>query len=82
MLDVPRSWPDFSPAWMTAAISGRHPGAVIGAVSLGEIADGTNRRVRIGLDYQSGEGPASVFVKAHGRMLNRLALLALRAFEA
>jgi phosphotransferase family enzyme len=82
VLDVPRSWQDFSPEWMTAAISRHHAGAVVGSVSVGDVADGTNRRARIRLDYESGEGPASVFVKAHGRMLNRLALVALRALEA
>lgn len=67
---------------MTAAISRRYPGAVVAAVSVGDVADGTNRRARVGLGYESGQGPASVFVKAHGRVLNRLALVALGAFEA
>jgi Phosphotransferase enzyme family len=67
---------------MTAAISRRHPGAVVGAVAVGDVADGTNRRARVGLDYTFGQGPPSVFVKAQGRLLNRLALLALRALEA
>ncbi len=49
---------------------------------MADIAEGTNRRARIHLAYKSGHGPASVFVKAHGRMLNRLALVALRALEA
>jgi hypothetical protein len=82
MLDVPRSWQDFSPEWMTTAISRRHPGVVVGAVSVGEIAEGTNRRARVNLHYEQGLGPASVFVKAHGRMVNRLALVALGALEA
>jgi Phosphotransferase enzyme family len=67
---------------MTAAISRRHPGAVVGAVSVTDVADGTNRRARVHLGYRSGQGPASVFVKTHGRLLNRLALVALRALEA
>jgi hypothetical protein len=67
---------------MTTAISRRHPAAVVGAVSVADIVDGTNRRARVHLDYRSGQGPASVFVKTHGRMLHRLALLALRALEA
>ncbi len=46
------------------------------------MADGTNRRARVHLEYRSGQGPPSVFVKTHGRMLNRLALVALRALEA
>jgi hypothetical protein len=79
VLDVPRSWQDISPEWMTAALSRRHPEAVVGAVSVGEVADGTNRRARVHLDYTSGQGPSSVFVKRHGRMLNRLALVALGA---
>jgi hypothetical protein len=67
---------------MTAAISRRHPGAVVGQLSVGEIADGTNRRARVDLEYTLGQGPASVFVKTHGRMINRLALVALRALES
>jgi hypothetical protein len=67
---------------MTAAISRRHPGVVVSAVSVADIADGTNRRARLHLDYRSGLGPPSVFVKMQGRMLNRLALVALRALVA
>ena len=67
---------------MTAAISRRHPGVVVSAVSVGDVAEGTNRRARMDLDYAFGQGPASVFVKAQGRVINRLALVALRAFEA
>jgi hypothetical protein len=67
---------------MTSAISRRYPGAIVGAASVGDVAEGTNRRARVNLDYEIGQGPASVFVKAHGPMLNRLALVALRAFEA
>ena len=81
MLDVPRPWQDVSPEWMTAVLSRQHPEVVVGSVSVGDVADGTNRRARVELAYVSGEGPASVFVKAHGRVINRLALLALRALE-
>ncbi len=82
MLDVPRSWQDLSPEWMTAVLSRSHPGAVVSAVSVGPVADGTNRRATVQLRYAQGDGPASVFVKTHGRMLNRLALVALGAFAA
>ncbi len=82
MLSVPRSWSDLTPAWMTVALAGHFPGAVVSGVRIGDVADGTNRRARVRLRYQSGRGPESVFVKREGRVLNRLALLALGALES
>ena len=81
LLGVPRSWDDFTAPWMTVAISGRHPGAVVDGVRLTGVEDGTNRRARALLTYSAGSGPDSVFVKASGRVLHRLALLALGAVE-
>lgn len=48
---------------------------------LAEVVDGTNRRARFLLEYETGEGPASVFVKAPGRLINRLALSVLKALD-
>jgi hypothetical protein len=81
-LGVPRSWEDITPSWMTVAISARHPGAVVSGVRLAGVEEGTNRRARALLTYSAGYGPESVFVKAPGRTLHRMALLALGAVEA
>ncbi len=82
MLRVPHAWPDLTPAWMSEALSRSFPGAVVDRVEISDLADGTNRRARALLGYRAGPGPASVFVKREGRMLNRLALLALGAWDA
>ena len=50
---------------MTAAITRHHPDASVADVSILTVDDGTNRRVRLGLTYSRGAGPASVFLKAH-----------------
>ncbi|WP_081438125.1 phosphotransferase [Pseudofrankia asymbiotica] len=82
MLSVPRGWPDVTPQWMTVALAASCPGAAVVAVELDDLVDGTNSRARVRLRYASGSGPERVFVKREGRMLNRLALTALRAREA
>ncbi len=69
-----------TPALLTTALSQRCPGAVVAKLDIGEIEDGTNRRASVQLSYSEGVGPASVFIKVHGRPLHRLALLALRAW--
>ncbi|MBO0728712.1 MAG: phosphotransferase, partial [Acidimicrobiaceae bacterium] len=79
---MPRSWSELTPAWMTAALAGSFPGAVVGDVQIGEVAEGTNRRARVRLGYRAGAGPESVFVKREGRLFNRLALSALGALDA
>lgn len=82
MLPVPRSLAEITPAWVTAAIGGHCPGAVVGEVEIGPVADGTNRRASVRLSYAEGSGPSSIFVKGQGRMLHRLALVALGALTA
>lgn len=62
---VPQSWDEVTPEWMTAAIRSRHPGVVVDRVDIVTRDDGTNRRARFGLTYASGQGPETVFVKAH-----------------
>lgn len=79
MLPVPRAWSDVTPAWMTAALESRHAGAVVDRVEVGSVQEGTNSRACIALSYSRGEGPASVFVKGPGRVVNRLALGVLGA---
>ncbi|OBF67120.1 aminoglycoside phosphotransferase [Mycobacterium sp. 852002-51971_SCH5477799-a] len=63
-LSVPQSWDDITPAWMSAALAGRHPDAVVDDVAVALRDDGTNRRARLALSYSAGGGPATVFVKA------------------
>ena len=82
MLTVPRRWSELTPEWMTAALSDRCPGAKVATVSVEDAVDGTNSRARVRLGYRPGspaEGPATVFVKREGRVVHRLALVALRA---
>ena len=63
---IPLDWKDITPGWMTEAISGRHPGARVSDVMLIMVDNGTNRRARLGLRYDEGSGPDTVFAKAEG----------------
>ncbi len=63
-LQVPKSWDEIMPDWMSTALSANHPGATVKDVSLEMRDDGTNRRARLGLTYSAGSGPTTVFVKA------------------
>lgn len=63
-LSVPKIWDDITPEWMSAALATDFPGAVVDAVTVEIRDDGTNRRARLGVSYQAGAGPATVFVKA------------------
>ncbi len=79
MLRVPRSWSDLDPAWMNEALAGRFPGAVVSETAIGPVVEGTNSRATVSLRYASGSGPERVFVKREGRIVQRLALVALGA---
>ena len=70
-LGIPTSWDAFSVDWMTAALADEFPSARVGDVSILLRDDGTNRRARLGLDYVSGVGPATVFVKAESDIPGR-----------
>jgi hypothetical protein len=63
-LQVPKSWEEITPGWMSEALAKRHPGATVDDVAVELRDDGTNRRARLGLTYSAGSGPATVFVKA------------------
>ena len=69
---IPKTWAAVTPQWMTAAVSGAHPGAEVADVQLITDDLGNNRRARFGLRYRAGSpsGPDRVFVKAEGE--NRL----------
>jgi aminoglycoside phosphotransferase (APT) family kinase protein len=62
---IPIRWEDVTPDWMTAALQSRLPGVKVKEVSIAMADDGTNRRARLALTYAEGQGPATVFVKAH-----------------
>ncbi len=62
---IPLQWDDVTAAWMTAAIASKHPDAKVGEVKIVTRDDGTNRRARFALSYAEGDGPKSVFLKAH-----------------
>lgn len=79
MLSVPRSWSEVTPRWLTSALSVRLPGVEVGHVEIGPVVAGTNDRARVHVTYVQGSGPASVFVKRHGRLVHRLALGVLGA---
>jgi hypothetical protein len=64
--EIPQSWNDVTPEWMTEALSSRCPGARVSEVRLVLIDNGTNRRARFGLSYEEGSGPDVVFLKAEG----------------
>ncbi len=80
MVPVPRRWSELTPAWVSAALARRFPGARVYDVRVGDVEHGTNTRARVALSL-TGEGPSSVFVKGPGRPTHRLALLALGALE-
>ena len=63
--DIPLTWMQVTPEWMSAAISGEHPDAKVANVELVTQDDGTNRRARFRLTYAQGDGPELVFMKAH-----------------
>jgi hypothetical protein len=65
-LSIPADWSEVTPAWMTAALAERFPGAEVADVELVTRDDGTNRRARFRLTYAGGTGPEVVFAKAEG----------------
>jgi hypothetical protein len=82
VLEVPGSLGELTPEYMTKALSRTFPGVSVDSLEIGVVEDGTNRRTSVKLSYANGGGPSSVFVKIHGRLLHRLALVALRAWQA
>jgi len=70
-IEIPTAWDDVTPELMTAVISPTYPDAVVGRVTVVLRDDGTNRRARLGLEYATGRGPASVFVKAESDVPGR-----------
>lgn len=81
-MKAPRTWSEVTPAWMTRALGSRFPGACVSEAYVDGVAAGTNSRATVRLSYATGSGPARVFVKREGSLVNRLALTALGAREA
>ncbi|HVU92935.1 MAG TPA: phosphotransferase [Jatrophihabitans sp.] len=77
VVDVPRSWAEVTPAWLGAAL-----GRPVSRLRVTDHADGTNARARVTAWFAGAAEPTHLFVKREGRLLNRLALTALRAREA
>src|SRR5262245_29392130 len=72
-VDVPRS-NEFTPEWVTGALSAYYPGCVVDQVTKDETDSGTTDRSRIHLTYSKGQGPSTLFVKAQGRFGHRMLL--------
>lgn len=64
-LQIPADWDNVTPGWMTRALSRDFPDSCVSTVKILMRDDGTNRRAKFALRYQSGVGPTQVFVKAH-----------------
>jgi thiamine kinase-like enzyme len=54
---------DVDAAWLTGALQQRFPGASVSRVEVLDRHAGTTGRLRLGLRYDAGSGPDSVFVK-------------------
>jgi hypothetical protein len=64
-LRIPVRWEDATPQWASKALAPHFPGAVVDDVKIVHRNDGTNRHARLALRYAAGDGPASIFLKAH-----------------
>lgn len=62
---LPADWNAITTDWVEAAIASRHPQARLREVRTLWRDDGTNRRLRLGLSYASGEGPQTLFLKSN-----------------
>lgn len=65
---------NFTPEWLTRAISGRWPGSIVERGELDPVTIGTTNHYRVRLTYAAGTGPASIFIKCQGRLGKRLLL--------
>lgn len=80
--EVPRSLAAVTPEWLTVALSESFPGVIVSDITIGPLEHGTNQRAAVMLRYRAGSGPERVFIKGPGRIFNRLALLALGAWDS
>jgi Phosphotransferase enzyme family len=63
--DIPPTWSQVTPEWLTAALNAELPDVKVADVELVTQDDGTNRRARFRMRYAEGSGPEFVFLKAH-----------------
>jgi Phosphotransferase enzyme family len=64
--EIPATWNDVTPEWMTDAVAHHHPGAHVSEVTVVAATKGNNRRARFRLRYDAGSGPEFLFAKAEG----------------
>ena len=66
--ELPLSYEEITPTWLTAALATGHPGAEVVSHRLGDVDEGTSSRRRIHLEWNeagvSAGLPASVFCKS------------------
>lgn len=76
--DLPVTYDDITPAWLTAVLGGVAPGAEVVAHQLGDASEGTSSRRRIFLTWnEAGAGagmPSSVFCKSTMSLASRYIL--------
>jgi hypothetical protein len=76
--DLPLSYEEITPQWLTRVLAGNHPDAQVVSRRLGEPDEGTSSRRRIFLEWnEAGERaalPASVFCKGTQRLESRYLL--------
>lgn len=74
--DIPFTYEDITPAWLTAVLCRSAPGAEVVAYRLGPRDDGTSNRRRIHIKYNATEQhadlPETVFCKATQDLANRI----------
>jgi aminoglycoside phosphotransferase (APT) family kinase protein len=67
--DVPTDVTQIDAAWLTRALSSSMPDAVVASVKVTEQTHGTTTRARLRLEYATGAGPDTLFVKIAPRSL-------------
>jgi hypothetical protein len=84
--DVPLTYEDITPEWLTAVICRDHPGAKVVAHRLDTPDDGNSNRRRIFVEYnelgRAAQLPERVFCKASQGLANRISLGPPGAIEA
>jgi aminoglycoside phosphotransferase (APT) family kinase protein len=70
-VSAPRGRDHCDPAWLTDALRGSFPGVAVSSARIVSEESGTTDHVRVGLDYSSGSGPATVFIKKQGSASHR-----------
>ena len=84
--ELPISYEEITPAWLTKILGGQAPGAVVTGVRLGPADEGTSSRRRIFLEWNDigrlAGAPASIFCKGTLSLESRYLLAANGGIEA